>query len=97
MKKIIHIHQNKIRGNIKRGLRDLEPPIIVRTYKGVKYYSSLKIKGDCEVVYRPHDPLSCGARLWIETHGEVEGYHNDTKVNEDNISDSMEEVENESK
>jgi hypothetical protein len=29
------------------------------------------IIGDCKVIYRPHKPLSCGARLWIETKGEV--------------------------
>ena len=30
------------------------------------------IKGDSKVVYRPDKPLSCGAKVWIETEGEVE-------------------------
>ena len=35
MKKIIHVHQNRIRANLKYDKDDA--PIIVRTYKGVEY------------------------------------------------------------
>lgn len=64
MKKIIHVHQQKI----KKG----EPAIIVRTYKGSTHYSKITIKGDCVMVHSP-EPDRCGARVWIETHGEVIG------------------------
>tara|TARA_B110000438_G_scaffold242504_1_gene242087 strand:+ start:205 stop:333 length:129 start_codon:yes stop_codon:yes gene_type:complete len=29
------------------------------------------IKGDSKVMYSPDKPLSCGAKVWIETEGEV--------------------------
>lgn len=73
MKKVIHIHQNKIRQNIKRDASEVEPPVIVRTYKGVKYYNEINIEGPCKVIYSPHKPLSCGARVWIETESKVTG------------------------
>ena len=74
MKTIIHVHQNRIRSNLKNGTT--EPPIIARTYKGVQYGSCVEIKDkDGNVVaklfYRPDKPLSCGARVWLETDLEV--------------------------
>jgi hypothetical protein len=27
--------------------------------------------GEMELVYAPDDPLSCGAKVWIETKGEI--------------------------
>lgn len=71
MKRVIHIHQNTIRCNIKKEHNDTEPPIIVRTYKGRVYCYEVEFKGDSKCVYRPHDPLSCGARIWIETEDPV--------------------------
>lgn len=73
MKKIIHVHQNNIRSNIHKEPEDLKPPIIVKTYKGSEHFFELEITGPCKIFYRPHDPLSCGARLWIETTEEVIG------------------------
>jgi hypothetical protein len=29
------------------------------------------ILGECKVVYSPDKPLSCGAKVWIETDAEV--------------------------
>jgi len=41
-------------------------------YKGKTYpCSEIVIYGQCAVVYRPDKPLSCGARVWIETNGAV--------------------------
>jgi hypothetical protein len=71
MKKIIHVHQNNIRHNINAEPDEMKPPIIVRTYKGSKHYNEIEIKDGCKVIYSPKKPLSCGARLWIETEGEV--------------------------
>ena len=65
MKAIIHINQHKIRSNAKTG--DREPVITVKTYKSNEYAKSVKISGPSRVVYSPDKPLSCGAKVWIET------------------------------
>lgn len=70
MKTIIHVDQATIRANRKTGRND--PPLIVRTYKGALRAQTAIIHGPSEVKHRPHDPLPCGARVWIETQSEVE-------------------------
>ena len=75
MKKIIHINQHAIRRNCKTDER--EPVITVKTYKSNDYAHEVIIYGQdgkeaARVIYRPDKPLSCGARVWIEAHGEVE-------------------------
>ncbi|QDP55748.1 MAG: hypothetical protein Unbinned2706contig1001_9 [Prokaryotic dsDNA virus sp.] len=70
MKKRIHINQHKIRQNI--GKSDTEPVITVKTYKSNTYCKEVLIDGPCRVIYSPDKPLSCGARVWIETDGEVD-------------------------
>lgn len=69
MKTRIHINQHKIRSNVKSGKK--EPVITVKTYKTNTYCHSVKITEPCTVFYSPDKPLSCGARVWIETEGEV--------------------------
>lgn len=69
MKKIIHVNQSVIARNRKHGLT--EPPITVKTYKSNHYTTDVEILGPAKVVYRPEKPLSCGARLWLETIAEV--------------------------
>jgi hypothetical protein len=64
MKKIIHVHQQKIRKG--------EPAIIVRTYKGSEHYTRLEINGPSVMVHSA-EPDRCGARVWIETEAEVTG------------------------
>lgn len=75
MKKIIHINQHKIRANHKNGTDD--PVVTVKTYKENIYGHDVVIKGDSRVIYSSDKPLSCGARVWIETTGEVVVYDND--------------------
>jgi len=65
MKTIIHVDQATIRRNRKEGTND--PPIIVRNYKGAQRAQTVRIMGPCEIKHSPHKPLSCGARVWIET------------------------------
>ena len=63
-KYIIHVNQHKIRANIKN--KNPEPPITIKKGKGknIGHAYSVKVKGDCELIYDPHKPLlSCGARL----------------------------------
>jgi hypothetical protein len=71
VKKIIHVNQHKIRSNLKNGTT--EPVLTVKTYKSNDYahQAILRDKDGCEiarVVYSPDAPLSCGARVWIETY-----------------------------
>ena len=69
MKKKIHVNMHVIRRNQKTGER--EPVITVKTYKTNTYGHEVEILGDSKVVYSPDKPLSCGARVWIETDAEV--------------------------
>ena len=59
MKKYIHINQHVIKRNNKQ------------TYKNNQYAYEVSVTGPCKVVYRPDKPLSCGAKVWIETESEV--------------------------
>ena len=72
MKTKIHINQHTIKRNAKTGER--EPVITCKTYKDNQYGHEVIIKGECKVIYRPDNPLSCGAKVWIETEGDVECY-----------------------
>ena len=69
MKKKIHINQHKIRANKKNNTND--PVITVKTSKSNTYASEVDILGKSKLVYRPTKPLSCGARVWIETEDKV--------------------------
>lgn len=69
MKKRIHINQHRIRSNEKHGTD--EPVITVKTYKSNEYGHDVRILGESRVVYSPDKPLSCGARVWIETDAPV--------------------------
>ena len=60
---------HKIRANKKHGTK--EPVITVKTYKTNTYAHEVEILGESKVVYSPDKPLSCGARVWIETDAEV--------------------------
>lgn len=66
---IIHVNQNVIRSNRKHGLED--PPITIRQGGKVVRASLVELRdrrgGLVAVIkYSPQDPLSCGARVWIE-------------------------------
>lgn len=72
MKKRIHVDQHAIRRNQRRHVHaPLEPPISVKTYKDNTKCFEVEIQGPSKVIYSPSKPLSCGARLWIETDAEV--------------------------
>ena len=69
MKKIIHVNQHVIKRNTKHGTD--EPVLTVKTYKENNYAHEaiLKTKDGVEfakVIYSPHKPLSCEARVGIE-------------------------------
>jgi hypothetical protein len=69
MKTIVHVNQHVVRSNIKTGAK--EPVLTVKTYKSNTYANEVQINGPSKVVYSPDKPLSCGARVWIETESEV--------------------------
>ena len=69
MKKYIHINQHIIRRNKSNGYN--EPVITVKTYKSNDYGHEVTVNGPCKIVYSPDKPLSCGARVWIETEADV--------------------------
>lgn len=69
MKTIIHVNQHVVKANAKNGTND--PVLTVKTYKDNKYAHEVEIKGESKVVYAADKPLSCGARVWIETQAEV--------------------------
>lgn len=62
----VHINSNTIKSNAKHGRND--PVVTVR--KGSKVLDRglrVTVHGPSQVVYEPNDPLSCGAKVWIET------------------------------
>ena len=69
MKKRIHVNQHKIRSNKKNNLN--EPVITVKTSKSNNYGHEVEILGPSKIIYSPDKPLSCGARVWIETEADV--------------------------
>ncbi len=75
--KRIHVNMGKIRRNKKHGTND--PVLTVKTYKpntktvllSNDYAHEVEIHGGSKVVYSPEKPLSCGAKVRIETEAEV--------------------------
>jgi hypothetical protein len=70
MIKRIHVNQHTVRSNTKSDKR--MPPLSVKTYNSNTLCYEVTILGPSKVVYRPDNPLSCGAKVWIETEVEVE-------------------------
>jgi hypothetical protein len=74
MKTIIHVNQHNIKANAKG--QNL-PVITCKTYKSNTYANQAIIYGQdgliaAKVIYSPEKPLSCGAKVWIETEGIVQ-------------------------
>ena len=69
VKTIVHVNMHKIRANKKNGTND--PVLTVKTYNSNTYAHEVEIVGKSKVIYSPDKPLSCGARVWIETQDEV--------------------------
>jgi hypothetical protein len=66
----VHVNQHVIRANAKQGKND---PVFTIKSKGKNTYAhSVKVVGEMELIYSPNKPLSCGAKVWIETKGNIE-------------------------
>ncbi len=70
--KRLHVDKHIIAKNRKLPVEEHLAPLTIQTSRGPLKANTVKVKGPSEFVYRPHKPLSCGARLWIETKSEVE-------------------------
>ena len=73
-KTVIHVDQHVIKANAKTGADN--PPLTVKTYNTNDRAYSAEIHDAAgnvvaRVINRPHDPLSCGARVWIEAYHPV--------------------------
>ena len=69
MIKRIHVNQHRIKSNKKHNKND--PVITVKTPKSNTYGHEVVIHGPSKVIYSPDKPLSCGARVWIETESDI--------------------------
>jgi len=84
----IHVNQHVIKANAKNG--ENNPIFTVKQGGNNTYAHNVKVKGEMELVYSPDKPLSCGAKVWIETRGDIElDKPSDTKL--DKPSDTKEE------
>jgi|TARA_R110001599_G_scaffold350985_1_gene581926 hypothetical protein len=74
MKTIIHVNQHIIKSNAKKSERN--PVLTCKTYKSNNYAHEAIIYGEdgieaARIIYSPDKPLSCGAKVWIETNNKV--------------------------
>ena len=69
--KRIHINQHNIKHNNKNP-DDRKPVMTVKHSRGNAKGDFVQINGPSFVMYSPEKPLSCGARVWIQTEAEVE-------------------------
>jgi hypothetical protein len=68
MKTRIHVNQHHIRANAKDGGN--RPVLTVKDYKQNRKCNEVEFTAG-RVVYSPDKPLSCGAKVWIETEQQV--------------------------
>ena len=74
LKTVIHVNQHNIKANSKD--EENRPVLTCKTYKSNVYAHEAFIYGQdgliaAKVVYSPNKPLSCGAKVWIETYNNV--------------------------
>ena len=66
----IHVNQHVIKNNAKYG--ENNPVFTIKQGGKNTYAHNVKVHGEMELVYSPDKPLSCGAKVWIETRGDIE-------------------------
>ena len=65
----IHVNQHVIKANAKYG--ENNPVFTIKQGGKNTYAYNVKVVGEMELVYSPDKPLSCGAKVWIETRGDI--------------------------
>ena len=68
MKTIIHVNQHNIKANTRGANTKV---LTVKTYKSNTKCNEVKFT-DGIIKYSPDKPLSCGAKVWLETFEPVE-------------------------
>jgi hypothetical protein len=68
-RKIVHVNQHVIKKNTKDG--EDNPVLTVKVGKENVYGHSVEFHGSSETIYSQHNPLSCGARVWIQTYDAI--------------------------
>ncbi|MEB3342900.1 hypothetical protein [Okeania sp.] len=75
----IHVNQSLIKANAKRIKNDplmtsdqLMPVVALKQTNRNDMGYQMILEGRCRIVYKPYEPLPCGAHLWIETYEPVE-------------------------
>lgn len=70
--KRIHVNQHIIRANAKKpDPATHEPPLTIK-HKTTTYKAwEVEVSGTMGLVYKPEKPLTCGARVWLETKASV--------------------------
>ena len=76
MKTIIHVNQHAIKRNAKVTDGVYEPVLSAKTYLDNRYGQRIDVldsQGNIAgtFVYSPNKPLPCGAKVWFETHNQV--------------------------
>ena len=70
--KRIHVNQYNIKANAKAGENDPILPVFTVKNRGKTIVGfKVDVEGPSQLVYKPNDPLSCGAKCWIETTSPV--------------------------
>ena len=81
MKTYLHVNQHNIKFNANNKGASM-PVLTVKDHKQNRKGNRAVIRDAtgnivAELIYRPDKPLSCGAKVWIETHLSVEVLEND--------------------
>jgi hypothetical protein len=67
--KRIHVNKHVIAANAKHGRND--PAITIQTSEGPFTCRRVAWDGHSVMVHDAEHPLSCGAKVWIETHAKL--------------------------
>lgn len=71
----IHVNQHIIKRNkAKAPGKPEKPPLTIKNYKENIKAFEVFIDGPCRIIYRPNNPLDCGAHVWVETESKVTTY-----------------------
>lgn len=91
MKTIVHVSQPNIRLNTRDGSH--LPVLTAKDHKRNRYGHTAIIRDAnghevARLVYRPNHPLSCGARVWLETTYKVDVLDEDNNlITESNVKE----------
>ena len=68
--KRIHVDMHAIRRNLYRGADEAQEPVVTVQNRG-RSTKAFEVRCEGGVIRQALKPLSCGARVWIETRGAV--------------------------